>query len=159
MPETARYVVDASTVVKWHLDDEQYGQEAMEVLADYREGRVALLAPENLRYEVPGALRTAVVRGRLSREDGRLAVESFLDLDLPTVRASSLTLLGYDYAFRYGCSFYDALYLALADVASCPLLFADHRLRSSLQSRFPHALWLADYRSPGSGTAGDQADR
>lgn len=146
MIEAARYVVDASTAVKWHLEDEEYTHQALAILRDSQEGMISLIAPDNIRYEVPGAIRRAVVRGRLSIPDGRLAVANFLSLELHTIRSNSLTLLGYDYAFRFGCSLYDGLYLALADMARCPLILADRRLKNNLGNRFRFVLWIADYR-------------
>jgi predicted nucleic acid-binding protein len=72
VPEAPRYVVDASTEVKWYREDEPQAQESLVFLTDYHRGKVSLLAPDQIRYEVPAAMRRAVIRNRLSREDGRL---------------------------------------------------------------------------------------
>lgn len=45
MAEQVRLVVDASAATKWHLRDEEWVAEADAVLADFRAGRTALLAP------------------------------------------------------------------------------------------------------------------
>lgn len=146
MAEVPRYVVDASTAAKWHLEDEDHTKEALAVLTDYQSGKISLIAPDNIRYEFAGTIRKALSRNRLGAEEGRGAIEDFLALRLRTVRSESLILLGYDLASRYGCSFYDGLYLALAETARCPLILADERLRNNLKNRFPWILWLGDYR-------------
>lgn len=143
--EAPRYVVDASTVIKWHLEDEEHVAEATALLADFYNGRVSLLAPDNIRHEVPGSLRKAVVRGRIDAQSGREAIEAFLSLPLPTVRSNSLVLLAYDWSLRYGCSYYDGVYVALAQTARCPLILADRRLFNALAGHFSWALWIGDY--------------
>lgn len=140
-----RYVVDASVAVKWHLHDEELVVPALRILADFREGRIDLLAPDHLRYEVPSAILGAVRRRRLTPETGSGAVDQFLAWNVPTVATGELIRAGYDAAIRFGCSVYDGLYLALAEAARCPLLYADQRLRHALADRFPLALWVEDY--------------
>jgi predicted nucleic acid-binding protein len=46
---------------------------------------------------------------------------------------------------RYDCSYYDGLYLALAEAARCPFVYADQRLRNTLAGRCPRAMWIEDY--------------
>lgn len=63
---------------------------------------------------------------------------------LPT---DSLILPAYRLARRFGCSYYDAIYLALAEATALPFLHADDKLRRNLGTRFPLSLWIEDYRS------------
>lgn len=150
MTETPFFVVDASVVLKWQLEDEDHVPESLAVLEDYRHGRISLLVPDNIRYEVAGAIRTAVSRGRISTENGRLAIEAFLGLELRTIRSSSLIVLAYATATAYHRSLYDGLYVALAQLARSPLVYADRRLRNALHDRFPLGVWIGDYASPSS---------
>ncbi len=140
-----RYVVDASVVVKWHLRDEQDVNAADFVLDDFQEGRTRLVAPVHIRYEVPSAIRNAVRMGRETSSRGRLEIAGFLALSIPVFDDDSLIAAGYDQADRFGCSFYDGVYLALAEGVGSPLVHADRRLRNTLGARFPLALWLGDY--------------
>ena len=142
-------VVDASVAVKWYLRDELDIEAADRVLDDFREGRAALVAPNQIRYEVPSAIRNAIRTGRQTPSRGRLAVVGFLALRIPTVDDDSLIEAAYDLALRFGCSLYDGLYLALAECIGCPLIYADQHLRNALGTRFPRALWLGDYASHG----------
>jgi predicted nucleic acid-binding protein len=54
------YVVDASVAAKWYLPDEPDSWHAAMLLADFRDGKIRLLAPEQVRYEVPSAIRNAL---------------------------------------------------------------------------------------------------
>jgi predicted nucleic acid-binding protein len=140
-----RYVVDASVAVKWHLRDESDTTHADALLIEFREGRVQLLAPDHIRYEVPSAIRNALRTKRLTPLDGSAAIREFLSWRITAIRSDALIIAAYDRALRFGCSLYDGLYLALAERASCPLVYADSRLRYALGHRFPHSLWLTDY--------------
>ncbi len=141
-----RFVVDASVAVKWHLNDEEDVATARKVRNDFVEGRILLLAPEQIRYEVPSAIRNAVRSRRLTPSDGATAVTDFLEWQLQVASHDTMILAAYDLALRFGCSLYDALYLALAESSGCPLVYADNRLRNSLGGRFPLALWIGDYQ-------------
>ena len=48
---------------------------------------------------------------------------------------------------RYGCSYHDAGYLALADLLGCPFVHADEKLRDKLAGGFLHEDWAGDYRA------------
>ena len=149
MIEMSRYVVDASVAVKWHLHDEDFAPYAHAVLQDFREDRLDLIAPDQMRYEVPSAIRNAVNRKRLGSEQARMAIDQFLAWEISTVSTNDLIRAGYRQSLRFGCSLCDGLYLALAEAARIPLLYADPHLRNSLAQRFPLAQWIKDYRSPG----------
>lgn len=141
-------VLDASVAIKWYLDDEDHVAEAEAVLDLYRQGRVRLIAPDHIRFEVANAIRTAVRIGRVTAEQGSQAIRDFLEWRIPTVGSDTLLLYGYDYALRFDCALYDGLYLALADMTGIALVHADRRLQNSLAGRFPSAIWIADYSLP-----------
>lgn len=147
MPEAPRYVLDASVAVKWHLRDEQHVVPALRALSDYREGRVDLLAPDHIRYEVASAIRVAVLRGRATPEEGRSSLADFYGWQIPTIRSDSLIFFAYEQALTLSCSLYDALYIALAKSTHAPLVYADERMRRNIGHRFPLALWIEDYLS------------
>ena len=138
------HVIDASVAVKWYLPDEHDADLAVAILADFREGRTALVAPGHFRYEVPSAIRNALRTNRLTPSEGGRAIAAFFAAQVPTVDDNALIEAGYDQARRFGCSLYDGLYLALAENIGCPFIHADRRLRNTLGTRFPRALWLSD---------------
>lgn len=106
--------------------------------------RAVLAAPNQIRYEVPSAIRNARRTERAIPQLGRQAIANFLELSIVMYDDASLLSGGYEEALRFGCSFYDGLYLALAESLDCPLIFADQRLRNGLDADFSLAVWLTD---------------
>src|SRR5881396_1408099 len=86
-PRYEAYVLDASVALKWflRLPDEPNTSEAIQLLEDFQEGRVGLLAPTVIRYEVGHALMRAYRRERITFEQARQALTEFLDLGVPVV--------------------------------------------------------------------------
>lgn len=80
MPEVPGYVLDATIAVKWLIksEDEPYREQADLVDEDRREGRINLVAPTVLNYEVGHALTRAVRRERVSPAQGREVYLRFL---------------------------------------------------------------------------------
>lgn len=139
-------IVDASVAVKWHLADEDNADKAALLLARFAQGQADLLAPAQIRYEVPSAI-TIATRGqapRLTQEQGAEAIEEFLSLGLTTIDMDELILAAYSLVSRHGCAFYDALYLALADATSLRFITADHTLYQRIR-HLPHVIWIEDY--------------
>jgi predicted nucleic acid-binding protein len=147
----ARYVVDASVAIKWYLNDEEHVDEARAILAAYVVNDIAFLAPDHIRYEVPNAILASVRRRRLDLPTAKLAVSNFLATRISTASDYTLLTSAYDYAVRYDCAFYDALYLAMADRFDCSFVHADRRLRNTLGSRFERELWIEDFAAGISG--------
>lgn len=142
-----RVVVDASVAIKWYLDDEEHVDEARAVLAAYVANEIAFLAPDHIRYEVPNAILVAARRRRIDPATAKLAVSNFLVTRMAMAGSYSLLNDAYDYAMRYECAFYDALYLALADQWDCPFVHADRRLHNTLAGRFLREVWIEDYEA------------
>lgn len=145
-PAVPRLVVDASVAVKWYLPDEEYTVQARGVFRRYERGEIKLAAPTHIRYEVASAI-TVATRGRAPRltlEQGRQAIEEFLALDLETTGDTKIVRLAYGLAHEYGCAFYDALYLALAQEMGVPFITADGRLYRRVRA-IPTVLWIGDF--------------
>ncbi|MBI4494393.1 MAG: type II toxin-antitoxin system VapC family toxin [Chloroflexi bacterium] len=141
-------MVDASVAGKWFLRDEDHTHQADQLLLDYQERRVSLIAPDYLRYEVPSLICKAVGGKRITPEDARNLIGLFGVLELRTVRTRKLVEGALEMGLRYSCTFYDGLYLALAEAIGCRMVHADAKLRRTLKGRFPLELWIEDYWSP-----------
>src|SRR5690348_4792560 len=87
-------VVDASVAAKWHLRDESDVGNADLLLTRFVTGDLSLVAPEQIRYEVPATISVATVgkTPRLSKADGQAAVERFLALGIQTFRSDELVM-------------------------------------------------------------------
>lgn len=147
MAEVPRYVVDASAVLKWQFQQEQGSQQAVELVTDPVRGRVELLAPHHLPFEFSNVIWHRVLDGNLPRPAGRQMIADFLALRIPTFHPTGLTLVAYDFAFRYGLSFFDALYVGLAQVQQLPFLTGDDRMVRSPAQQLRLIRSIEDYRT------------
>jgi predicted nucleic acid-binding protein len=143
-------VVDASVAVKWVLPlaDEQHRAHADRLLDDYAAGRVYLIGPAQLSSEVGSALLKAVRTERITAEQGRAMVEAFRRLLILEIPGEAASEAAWDLAIRFGCSYHDARYLALAELLHYPFVHADEKLRAKLAGTFRHEVWIEDYRTP-----------
>lgn len=149
MAERPRFVLDASVATKWllRLQDEPYLDKTDAVLLDFQQSRIDLLAPDHIRYEVGNDLRTAVVNRRITVAQGTAELKRFYALEIPILSIGpDLLMLSWALAHRFERSFYDAAYLALAEVTGYPVIHADGRLRKALGGRFPLELWIEQYQ-------------
>lgn len=83
-------------------------------------------APHLVDAEVGHALRRTVLAGELGAGDARAALDDLADL--PIRRAGHRGILGRAWELRSNVSFYDGLYVALAERLKLPLLTLDARL-------------------------------
>jgi predicted nucleic acid-binding protein len=115
-------VVDASVIGHWLLTT----RVPAGALADQFAGGSLLAAPHLLDAEVGHLLRRHVLTGVVSLARARIALKTFLAL--PIERHPHATLLPRAFDLRDNATFYDALYLALAEALAAPLLTRDRRL-------------------------------
>ena len=148
---TETLVVDASVATKWYLTDEADAELALRLLTSFGRGALALVAPQQIRSEVPSAITVAtrtILRGqqhpRQTVAQGARAIADFLALDLPTVDDNELVMAAYEVAQQYGCAFYDGLYLALAQRLGVRFILADQRFYALIR-QLPFVVWLGDY--------------
>src|SRR5688500_3411630 len=120
MADAPRLVVDASSVLKWQFQDESGSHQAVEMVTDFVGGRVQLIAPPHLPFEESNVIWHQVLDNKLPRPTGRQLISSFLALRIPTFHPDGLTLVAYELTARYGLSFYDGLYVALAQIQQIP---------------------------------------
>lgn len=152
LADTPNYVLDATVATKWHLSDEEHVDRARQVRLDFEADRIGLVAPTQLQFEVAAAILKATRHPerpqRLAPQIGGRALEVFQSWNIRYVPGEPLVARAYRLAIQYGCSYYDAIYVALAQATGIPLLHADSKLRRALGNRFPLAVWIEDYRSP-----------
>ena len=113
-------VVDAGVVVAALIEQGELGESAWGVLAGH------CAAPELLDLEVGAVLRRLTLGGLLTERRARAAIHDLHDL--PIQRAPHQPLLARCWTLRDSVTFYDAAYVALAEVLSTPLATTDARL-------------------------------
>ncbi len=115
-------VLDASALAAYLTN----GEAADAVRSELRERSSPIWAPHLVDAEVGHVLRRSVLWGELAESAAR---EALTDLaSLPLRRAPQRGLLPRAWEMRANVSFYDALYVALAERAALPLLTLDARL-------------------------------
>ena len=115
-------VVDASTLVAAVASTGSLGDQARATLRGHRRA-----APHLIDAEVGNALRSMVLRGDLTNGVGasaRLMAERLVQRRHPIHGAIAARA----WQLRHNLSFYDALYVALAESLHCQLITADNRI-------------------------------
>ncbi len=140
-------VIDACVALKWRLRDEEGTAQADALLDDCIASRVELLAPTLFDYEIANALRTALIRGRITEADAERALGDFQQLTIRRVSFPALQTLAFRLACEWKQSVYDAAYLALARTRQLPFLTGDRRLWNAVHVGLPWVRWIGDYQS------------
>ena len=124
-------VVDASVLVEYLAGGEHAGLARERFVGADEE----LWAPHLVDAEVGHVLRRAVMSGELSAATARAALEDLADM--PLTRASHVGLLERAWTLRPNLTFYDALYVALAERLNMAVLTLDARLARAPGLRVP----------------------
>lgn len=142
-------VVDASVAAKWHLADESDADIAARLLASFLRYQIVLLAPSQIRHEVPSSITAATwsTPPRLSVAEGEAAIAEFLAIDLVLTDDTALAVTAYRLVHQLGIAYYDALYIALAQRHGVSCITADRKLYHRIQ-QLPDVIWLADWQAP-----------
>jgi len=138
-------IVDANVIAKLYLRDEQCTVNADALFSKFQRREIELVAPRLIMYEVPAAIRKAVVQTRVSEEIGHDAIHSLEHLGLVIIDDSKAKHEAFKLAINYGCTYYDAMYLLLAEDLDCPFITADDKLWRPLHYSLPYIVRLANY--------------
>jgi predicted nucleic acid-binding protein len=123
-----RFVVDASVVVKWFVP-EVHAEAARNLLRE----DLALSSPDLVRAEIGNVLWKKWRRGELSSEVVEGVLRDLEGFTLEIETSEPLLRMAWDVARRFNRSFYDGLYVALAERTDCRLVTADRKLYNSLR--------------------------
>ncbi len=138
-----QYVVDASASIKWFLP-EVHSREALRLLNKEAE----LLAPDLIFAEFGNVLWK---KWRAKEIDADSATKILFDFRrIPIIIISSEMILDVTWtiAERYERSFYDSLYLSVAQTQECRLVTADKKFYNALKSTplGKYLLWIEDLK-------------
>lgn len=117
-------VVDASVLVVALADDGPDGEHSRQRLRGER-----LAAPELIDLEIGSVLRRQHLAGQLDSRRAELALRDLAAI--PLLRARHVDLLSRCWELRQNLTFYDAVYVALAEALQSTLLTGDRRLARS----------------------------
>ena len=138
-----RLVVDASVAVKWFLP-EIHSQAASRLL----NGGFELMAPDLIWSELGNVLWKRWRRRELKRESASEILRDFNRYPLRIVRSGPILDDTWRLASTLNRSFYDSVYLALAEKQKCALVTADLNFFNALKdSRFlASMIWVEEIK-------------
>lgn len=142
MEGTQVFVVDASVAVKWYVQ-EKLRREALILRTDYAQGKIDLIAPQLMIYEVGNALR---FRPDVTASDVKQYVKALKNMQVATGDLEEYLLQrAAEIAFDEGITFYDSSYLALAENYGTKVVSADKDLIRKLSRHKQLILDLEGY--------------
>lgn len=139
------WIVDASVATKWYLRDEKDTSKADAILHGHVEGTAPLLAPQIIRYEVTNSLLRAVRNNRIDQVYALRATRRFHALRIVEASDSEERLaLAVELAYGMGISFYDAVYVALAEELGQQVVTANRVLYDRVEGHLPSSTVLLE---------------
>jgi predicted nucleic acid-binding protein len=148
LPYSTDYVVDASAAIKLFIDDEL--SERAHALFALLTGNppMTLYVPDLFFIECANVLWKYVRWGGLSLETAQADLADLARLGLDVTSTAGLMVDALALAQRHAISAYDACYAALAIRLDAPLVTADEKLVSTLQTslRQPGIIWLGEFQ-------------
>lgn len=148
-------VIDASVAVSLVILEVHTGT-ARSLVRDAANTGEQLAAPPHFRGEVINGIyqkvRSTDPTKHIDEIEARLAITSFLRLQIDVLSPAGLYERAFDLARAYGLpSIYDGLYVALADLVGGDLWTADRRLLQALGGQLANVRWLGDYQAGDAG--------
>lgn len=118
------YAIDASVVAKWHFP-EGLSEVALSLLERTTAAEVRLVAPVLLLYELGSIIVKKLRIGQVRPDDAEIIIASLATAPIKLVSAEELLPRALALSMAIRASFYDALYLAVAEECDGKLLTAD----------------------------------
>jgi predicted nucleic acid-binding protein len=140
-------VLDASVALKWQFQDEEATEQATELLMDYVNGKIQLIAPNLLSYEIVSAVNVAINRKRIPETVGHTAIQNLNSLGIELRPFDDLIEDTFFLSRRHNLSPYDCAYIALAEKEKCDFLTGDKRLFNAVNKRLICVKWIGHYHS------------
>ncbi len=136
--------VDASLIVAL-LVPERYTNQATNLWEAWINQDVKIVAPSLLGYEVTSALYRKEFRGIVTPDDGKSALQQFINLEIENITLPELHYFATALASQ--CqrpNIYDAHDLALASHLASALWTADERLYNPVKDKFTFIHWVEE---------------
>jgi predicted nucleic acid-binding protein len=123
----AGYVIDASVGVKWFIEEREGDREAaLAIRQRHITGLTQMIVPELFLLEVPNAIKAA---RRGTEVELAEVLDVFADLGIQVERHSKEILRKTNaVAWAYNLTWYDAVYVAVAESLGFPMVTADDAL-------------------------------
>jgi predicted nucleic acid-binding protein len=139
-----KIVVDNSVAIKWFFV-EDFSAEARRVLGAYRNGTLALLAPDLMSIEFRNTVWKKQLFQGVSASEIQQVIDAFHLVNITLTPSAVLLDEAYRLAVLHKRAVYDALYLALSIWEGCPFVTADEKLFNAIRASFPNVIWIANW--------------
>ncbi len=126
------YVLDCSVALKWFLP-EPLSEEAQRLLTRFRTRTDDLPAPDLFIAEFRYNLRKRFHNQELTPDEVREIWEDFLSLGIETVEIPAVASDAMRLSLNHMGNFYDAMYVALAQVRGCSVVTADDHMSRAFE--------------------------
>lgn len=137
-------VVDASVVLKWQLEDEEAVAQALALRDDFLlHGRVSLIAPFLLTFELTNGMLSATRQGRLSRDQAGEALGLLLAAGIRLMAVDPPRI--FSLSLRWKLSAYDGAYLGLAEKLDSEVWTGDRAFYTACRGKRSRVCWIGDY--------------
>ncbi len=124
-------VLDTSVVVKW-FSQEEYTDKALKIRERFLNGEVNIIVPDIQIYEIANALRYNKIFNKAEVKD---SVKSLIDLGLTIfIPTKDVIERAIEVSFKFDISFYDAYFVALAEILNSIFITADIKLYNKLKN-------------------------
>lgn len=138
-------VIDSSVAVKWYVL-EKHSVEARRIFAEYRNGKLTLLAPDFIYAEFGNIMWKKQAFQGFDPIDAANIVDEFrTSVSLTLTSTKDLLDEAYRLSVAHKRAIYDMLYLALSLRAGCQFVTADEKLVNAAGATFPNMVWLANW--------------
>lgn len=139
-----RYVLDVSAALCWVLSRPLTPQ-ALRLRDDYRRIIHELIAPNHFPHEVASALTKAERQKLIAVGESRRLVQDILRTSPVLHAARPLLYRAVEISSQTRSSYYDCLYIALAEQEGCEMVTADAPLINNVQAKFPFVIPLSSF--------------
>lgn len=132
-------------VLKWQLDDEEAVDQALALRDDFLlHGRLSLVAPFLLVFELTNGMLTAARRQRLSQPQAQEGLGLLLAAGIRLVAVDVARV--FSLSMRWKLSAYDGAYLGLAEKLESEVWTGDRAFYTACRGRGSRVRWIGDYR-------------
>jgi len=137
----SKVVVDASVAIKWYLPESHTIKASMLFSQTFE-----LYCPDLMFSEIGNILWKRITKGELSHEKAKTIITAVRKVSFNMVNSQPLMLHALDIACKYKRTFYDSIYIALAEKQNCRFVTADLKLYNALKNGplKKHLLWVED---------------
>lgn len=136
-------VIDSSVAVKWLIiKDELYIGQADKVLKDLKAGFVELFMPELVKYEIGNVL----LNKKLTLNDIKRSIALFYKIPIKFNKEDVVSsVVTAQIAFKYGITYYDASFIALAQKLEATLITDNPKHQNKYKGKEIKIISLKNY--------------